>query len=95
MCAVRLAGSFEDSKPHGTNRCLFGIAAYAPTNTSDDSVTDDFYRQLNALRHRNRSGTVVLSGDLSAQVGTLSTDELHLGSQYGVGSRNDNDELLL
>ncbi|CAH8632296.1 unnamed protein product [Dicrocoelium dendriticum] len=70
MCAVRLAGSFKTSKSRGTNRCLFVIFAYAPTNCSDDSVKDDFYRQLNELlRHRRSTDTVVLAGDLNAQVG--------------------------
>ncbi|CAH8567887.1 unnamed protein product [Dicrocoelium dendriticum] len=92
MCAVRLAGSFKSSKSRGTNRCLFVIAAYAPTNCSDDSVKDDFYRQLNELpRHRRSSDTVVLSRDLNAQVGKLSTDGLHLDGQHGIGSRTDND----
>ncbi|CAH8581097.1 unnamed protein product [Dicrocoelium dendriticum] len=96
MCAVRLSASFKASKSRGTKRCLLVIAAYAPTNCSDDSVKDDFYRQLNELlRHRRNSDTVVLAGDLNAQVGKLSTDELHLGGQHSVGSRNDNGERLL
>ncbi|CAH8507356.1 unnamed protein product [Dicrocoelium dendriticum] len=92
MCVVRLVGSLKASKSRGTNGCLFIIAAYAPTNCSDDSVKNDFYRQLNELlRHRRSSDTVVLAGDLNAQVGRLSTDELQLGVQHGVGSRNDNE----
>ncbi|CAH8584475.1 unnamed protein product [Dicrocoelium dendriticum] len=96
MCAVRLAGSIKASKSRVTNRCLFIIAAYAPTNCSDDSVKNDFYRQLTQLlRHRRSTDTVVLVGDMNAQVGKLSTDELHLGGQHGVGSRDDNGERLL
>ncbi|CAH8589108.1 unnamed protein product [Dicrocoelium dendriticum] len=91
MCAVRLAGSFKALKSRGTNRCVFIITAYAPTNCSDDSVKNDFYRQLTQLLRRRRStDTVVQAGDLNAQVGKLSTDEMHLGGQHGVGSCNDN-----
>ncbi|CAH8459422.1 unnamed protein product [Dicrocoelium dendriticum] len=95
MCAVRLAGSFKAAKPHGTNRSLFVIPANGPTNSSDDSVKYDFYRQLNELlRHRRSSDIVVLAGDLN-EVGKLSTDELHRGGQHGVGSRNGNSERLI
>ncbi|CAH8518282.1 unnamed protein product, partial [Dicrocoelium dendriticum] len=95
LCAVRLAGSFKSSKARVTNRYLFVIATYAPTKSSDDSVQYDFYRQLNELFSHKSSHTVVQAGDLNAQFGKLSTDELHLGGQHGIGSRIDNGERLL
>ena len=97
LCAVRLEGSLKVSSKRDAKRCLFVVAAYAPTDCSPDLAKNDFYCHLQALLHQApRSDIVILAGDLNARVGRLCTVESRLGGPHGLDAcRNDNGERLL
>lgn len=97
LCAVRLDGSCRVNRNKTIKRCLFVVAAYAPTDCSSDIMKDQFYDELNNLILRAPStDLVVLAGDFNARVGRLNSEELHLGGTHGLDSiRNDNGDRLL
>ncbi|GAA47933.1 craniofacial development protein 2, partial [Clonorchis sinensis] len=78
-------------------RCLCVVSAYAPTGCSSDVEKDTFYRELSGLiRQAKSTDIVILAGDLNAQVGRLSSLELHFGGRFGVDARRtDNGDRLL
>ena len=97
LCAVRLDCNFKVNSGRRSNRCLFVVSAYAPTNCSSEAEKDDFYRDLSRLlRSARSSDIVILAGDMNAQVGRLSSTESHLGGRFSVDAeRTDNGERLL
>ena len=76
LCAIRLASSIRTGARRRSNRSLFVIATYAPTDCSSDSGKDTFYHDLNSLLRRTMSSDiVVVAGDMNAQVGRLMSSE--------------------
>ncbi|GAA48608.1 hypothetical protein CLF_101813 [Clonorchis sinensis] len=76
LCAVRLVTSVKQSHKREVDRCLYIVSAYALNDCSSDAVKDRFYDALNALLRRAKSSeTVVVAGDMNAQVGRLSVAE--------------------
>ncbi|KER30083.1 hypothetical protein T265_13257, partial [Opisthorchis viverrini] len=83
--SVRLATSVKEFNKLEVDRCLFIVFAYAQTDCSSDAVKDGFYDILNALLQQAKSSdTVVIAGDLNAQVEKLNVSETQLGSRYGL-----------
>ena len=94
LCAVRLQGYTKVNASRNKKRCLFVIAAYAPTNCADDASKDEFQVQLHSLIKRALStDIVILAGDMNAQVGQLEENEFDLGGRYSLGcTRSDNGD---
>ncbi|KER31489.1 hypothetical protein T265_02262 [Opisthorchis viverrini] len=97
LCAVRLSSSIKINASRHKKRCLFVVSAYAPTDCSSDAEKDTFYRELSGLiRQAKSTDTVILAGDMDAQVGRLNSLESHLGGRFGVNARRtDNADRLL
>ena len=77
-----------------TNMTL--IQCYAPTNDTDESITDTFYEQLQAeVRLVPRHDLLVVMGDLNAKVGNNNTNMDRVIGKYGCGTINDNGERLV
>jgi hypothetical protein len=97
LCAVRLNGNVKVNARRKKSRCIFIISAYAPTDCSNEVEKDEFYRNLSSLLQSTRSSDIIiLAGDMNAQVGRLSSAELHLGGRFSVDAeRTDNGERLL
>ncbi|XP_013791819.1 craniofacial development protein 2-like [Limulus polyphemus] len=97
LCTIRLKTEIGISSKCSTKRCLFVVAAYAPTNGSCDSAKDTFYAELSTLlRRAKNSDVVIFSGDMNAQLDRLGLSETQFGGRYGLeGQRTDNSERLL
>ncbi|KER24904.1 hypothetical protein T265_07528 [Opisthorchis viverrini] len=69
----------------------------SPTDCSSDAEEVTFYGELSGLIRKAKStDTVILTGDMHAQLGRLSFLESHLGGRFADGARRtDNGDLLL
>ena len=76
-------------------RKVFVIQCYAPTNTADDEVKDEFYEKLQSvIEQAPRRDVKILMGDLNAKVGSDNSGrELTMG-RHGTGEQNENGELF-
>ena len=97
LCAIRIEGSCRVSSKRPDKRNLFIVSAYAPTDCSSAAIKDEFYYQLHDLLLKaRRTDVVMLAGDMNAQVGLLSSDEVRLGGPHGLNKpRTDNGGRLL
>ena len=65
------------------------IVAYAPCEDREESVKNDFWRELNAVIERvPRSFRKIVMGDMNGKVGTV--PERDVVGPYGVDGENDN-----
>ena len=80
-----------------TRRTLLVISVYAPTDSYDDDIKNQFYAGLNDfLRLRKASDILIVAGDFNAQVGRLSSSERNIGGRFSLDTRRtDNGERLL
>lgn len=69
------------------------VHCYAPTNTSPDTVKDDYYQLLSSTLNKVRKGDIlIVIGDMNAQVGSDNANyEMFMG-KHGLGTMNDNGE---
>ncbi|GAB1608631.1 hypothetical protein Ahia01_001147500 [Argonauta hians] len=68
------------------------IVAYAPTNDSAEESKEDFYRELQNILGKEM---VILIGDMNAKVGKEKSGYALIMGQYGVGCRNENEQIFL
>ena len=72
------------------------IQCYAPTNESSDIDKDEFYHQLQAeTEAAPRHDLIIIMGDLNAKVGNDNTDFEDVMGKHGIGTRNENGEILV
>ncbi|XP_051787580.1 craniofacial development protein 2-like [Erpetoichthys calabaricus] len=72
------------------------ISVYAPTETCQDPVKDDFYNQLQqTLDSLPQTDVILLAGDFNAHIGTDRTGWENSMGQFGHGHINDNGLRLL
>lgn len=72
------------------------IQCYAPTNVDEDVSKDTFYSQLSKVMNNIHPGEInILMGDLNAKVGNNNNNCERTLGKHGVGTRNDNGEILL
>ena len=72
------------------------IECYASTEDKDLSVKETFYSQLDqTLAKIPKQDMVVLMGDFNAKVGSSNDNAEHVMGKHGLGTRNENSELLI
>jgi hypothetical protein len=72
------------------------IQCYAPTNDKDGEVKQEFYDQLQSIRNSvPKHDMCLVLGDMNAKVGTDRTGVENAMGHFGIGTRNENGELLL
>ncbi|XP_055383684.1 uncharacterized protein LOC129613579 [Condylostylus longicornis] len=73
------------------------IQCYAPTETANDELKDEFYSQLTSvISNIPRTDIIILMGDLNAKIGTrMQGDPQEIIGSHGIGSRNNNGSRLL
>ena len=88
LCAARFSSSVKVKQNRYRNRTLLVTLLYAPTNSSEDVVKEEFYDELNRLLNMNQSSDMVLvAGGFKAQLGELCTSELGSGDHFTLGSK--------
>ena len=96
LCAAHLNSSVKVNKNKSTRRTSLAISVYAPTDSNDDDIKDQFYADLNDLHLRKASDIVIVAGDFSAQVGRFSSSERNIGGKFSLNTRRTgNGERLL
>ena len=70
---------------------------YAPTDSYDNDIKNQFFAGLNDLLHlRKASDIVIFAGDFNAQVGCHSASEGNIGGRFSLNTwLTDNGERLL
>jgi len=72
------------------------IQCYAPTEDKDLSLKEAFYSQLDqTLAKIPKQDMVILMGDFNAKVGSSNDNAEHVMGRHGLGTRNENGELLI
>ena len=67
---------------------------YAPTMDSNENAIQEFYKALDTIKNKCKSGEMLLvMGDWNAKIG-CSVEQPMVGG-YGLGSRNDRGDLLV
>lgn len=76
-------------------RRLTCVQCYAPTETSERSIKDAFYRQLErVLATVNRGDILMVIGDFNAQVGAENSSMESTMGRHGLGRMTENGELF-
>ena len=71
------------------------IQCYAPTNAAKEEEKENFYGSLQTLiDHTQKRDMIIVMGDMNAKVGADNTDRELIMGRNGVGSMNENGELL-
>lgn len=71
------------------------IQVYAPTNDATEEEKESFYHQLQTVYDRTpRRDVIVVIGDFNAKIGNNNTDLETVMGQHGLGSMNENGEIL-
>ena len=71
------------------------IQCYAPTNDSEDGVTDPFYHRLQSVIDKLPERDVtILMGDFNAKIGSDNIGYEEVMGQHGLGVMNDSGERL-
>ena len=70
------------------------IQVYAPTEHADEEQKDLFYQELNQAMEQV-SKTVIIMGDLNAQIGKRNKNEDYYLGPYSFGKRNNNGHRLI
>jgi exonuclease III len=71
------------------------IQCYAPTNVADQEEKGDFYNNLQSLLDNTpRSDIKIIMGDMNAKVGNYNTNRERIMGTHGIGTCNENGELL-
>ncbi|VDP48342.1 unnamed protein product [Schistosoma margrebowiei] len=69
------------------------IQCYAPTNDSNDDITDQFYERLQSIIEKcPRDDLTILMEDLNAKVGIDNTGYEDIMGRHGMVERNENEE---
>ena len=71
------------------------IQVYAPTNDATEEEKESFYYQLQTVYDRTpRRDVIVVIGDFNAKIGNNNTGMETVMGQHGLGSMNENCEIL-
>jgi hypothetical protein len=71
------------------------LQVYAPTNDSDEETKEEFYNKLHSTFATLKDTDVnLLMGDMNAKVGTDSVGYEQVMGTHGLGSMNENGELM-
>lgn len=71
------------------------IQCYAPTNAAEEGNKEHFYSSLQALMDRTpRTHLKIIIGDMNAKVGEANTGKQLIIGTHGIGTCNENGELL-
>ena len=71
------------------------LHCYAPTNTANIEVKEEFYKQIQAVVDKiPRRDLRILMGDLNAKVGTDNSGRDLIMGRHGTGEQNENGELF-
>jgi hypothetical protein len=69
---------------------------YAPTSSSDTSVKDEFYNQLQEVVNRTpRRDVLLIAGDWNARTGAADDATRHILGRFGLGQRCENGDRLI
>jgi endonuclease/exonuclease/phosphatase family metal-dependent hydrolase len=72
------------------------VQCYAPTETSEEVVKQEFYVALtDVLTKIKQKGVILLMGDFNAKVGQDNEGLEHIMGKHGFGERNENGELFV
>ena len=78
------------------NQYLTLVSVYAPTQTNDDCIKEQFYDDLDkVIRDVPTKNKLVIMGDFNARVGSNSTNWKGVLGPHGVGKESLNGILLL
>ena len=84
--------SFKTSKE---NIKLNIIQCCAPTNNKDEETNEDFYNKLQTLCDQLKEKDMsILTGDLTAKIGSDNSGYEEVMGRQGLGKMNDNGEML-
>lgn len=70
------------------------IQVYGPTETSDESLKDQFYEDLNSALQQTHKNIIVM-GDFNSQIGKRRQGEENVIGNYSTGKRNKNGQRLV
>ena len=72
------------------------VQCYAPTETSEEVVKQEFYVALtDVLKKIKRKDVILLMGDFNAKVGQENEGLEHIMGKHGLGERNENGEFFV
>ena len=93
LCVARLNSSVKVNKNKSTRRTLLVIPVYAPIDSYDDNIKNQFYTDLNDFLHlRKVSDIVIVAGEFIAQVGHLSSSERNIDGRFSLNTRRTDNE---